>query len=217
MERNTKSIYLLLFLIFSQITFAKSTIKYFWVNSTKAMLNDSSCLQIQASNKIEAEAWISYCSLITKFDYKPGYIYRIKVKEKERKGVSKTVLRKVISQERDSRLRLNDLWLVTHINDKAISAMDKEVEAPTFEISISKNEIMGKDGCNRFSGPVNIFDNSSLSFGRMLSTRMACRRADVSHQFYNALEIATNYQIENNTLTLFDSEGNRVLKMKKID
>lgn len=217
MKYNIKSIFLLLFLIFGQTAFAKSTIKYFWVNSTKTTVNENSCLQVQSNDKIEAKAWTSYCSLIKKFDYKPGYIYRIKVKEKERKGVSQTVLRKVISQEIDSRLRLNDHWLVTHINNKAIAAMDEEVEPPTFEINISRNEIMGKDGCNRFSGPINVLDNSTLSFGRMLSTRMACRRADVSNQFYNALETATNYQIENNTLTFFNTEGNSVLKMKKLD
>ncbi len=81
---------------------------------------------------------------------------------------------------------------------------------------LKENKIAGETGCNRFFGDFKV-DGEAISFSNMGSTRMMCPRMDFETAYMNALDNVVSFTIENNTLTLKDSNGNIIAVLKKID
>ncbi len=66
----------------------------------------------------------------------------------------------------------------------------------------------GTSGCNRYNVTYEV-DGNSISIGTAMSTMMACNEASmaVENAYIAALGATTSYQINDNTLTLFDAGG----------
>lgn len=208
---------LILLALLNQFVIAKSKKEYYWINSIASPTAEGVCLQIQSGDSIITGAWEDHCYAIQNFEYRPGYIYKVKVKVSDRKGVTQTKLKRVISKEIDRSLRLHDMWVVTHINGQALSEMASDIKAPTCEININKLYIAGKDGCNNYNGNITEVSEDKISITNPVSTRMRCAHTDVSHIFYTALTSTENYTIADNKLHLFDKDGHELLTLKKID
>ncbi|ACB94895.1 META domain-containing protein [Beijerinckia indica] len=74
--------------------------------------------------------------------------------------------------------------------------------------------VSGSGGCNRMRGHATI-DGEKLSFGPLITTRMACSPAvmDQEGKFLASLEKVRSFRIDNaqRKLILFDDAGNRIL------
>lgn len=76
--------------------------------------------------------------------------------------------------------------------------------------------VAGRGSCNQFSGPVTVTD-STISFGPLASTRMACAEA-VMHQetrYFKALADAERYAIEGPALLIYAKGMDRPLRFTR--
>lgn len=110
---------------------------------------------------------------------------------------------------------LNGQWQVTDINGKGVN----DEEANIF-FDISELKIHGNTGCNFFNGSILIdpAQPNSINFSGMAVTRMSCPKLDQERLMLVALEeTATAVRNNDGTVSLRNSSGKVVLKLKKVE
>jgi len=120
----------------------------------------------------------------------------------------------VLSKEVDEILRINDIWLLEAMSEANIA---KGMKSMILEIHIADNRVLGNAFCNRFFGSIDKLTNREIKFGRIGSTRMACKDIALESDYLKLLENVSKYRIENNKLILFDTLGKEILRYKKVD
>jgi heat shock protein HslJ len=73
--------------------------------------------------------------------------------------------------------------------------------------------VSGSTGCNQFNGPYELGDDGEITFGALVSTRMACE-AELNAQeqaFLSALDAATRAVIADDALQMLNDAGDTVL------
>ncbi|MFG6176947.1 META domain-containing protein [Halomonas sp. THAF12] len=73
---------------------------------------------------------------------------------------------------------------------------------PHFEIS-PDGRVNGHDGCNRFTGSVELGPDNRIEFGQLASTMMACPHMDEAGQVTAMLDTAYRYLIDHDRLVFF--------------
>lgn len=75
-------------------------------------------------------------------------------------------------------------------------------------MTFSPEGVSGSAGCNSFSGSFQ-YDNNALTFGELITTRMACAEDIMAQEtaVLNALAAATSFTVENNQLHILYGEG----------
>ncbi len=204
----------------------------YWVNSYKVScvgVAPMSCLLTQKGDTLEEHGWSNFYDNIEGFNYEPGNIYKLKVKEEARPknevaadaSSIKYTLIEVLEKKQDMRLRLNDIWTLQEVYGKDIekfkSSKELENKDPYIEINIAKNMINGFDGCNRINGMIASSTDKDLKFGNILVTRMLCKDMDLPTRYNDALKFVRHYKIENNKLYLQTKDGNTIMIFKKVD
>lgn len=109
---------------------------------------------------------------------------------------------------------LNGQWLVTDINGKGVN----DEEANIF-FDVNELKIHGNTGCNFFNGSILIDPAlpNSINFSGMQVTRMSCPKLDQERLMLVALEeTATAVKNSDGTVSLRNSSGKTVLKLKKV-
>lgn len=115
---------------------------------------------------------------------------------------------------KNTNMLLHDIWASTHINDETTS--DSE-NIPTLEINITEMKVFGTDGCNNFTGDIKNVTSKTIEFGALASTRKMCANMETPDKFNQALNKIVSYKRENLNLYFFDSEGEKILSLKKVD
>ncbi|MFC7369673.1 MULTISPECIES: META domain-containing protein [Vreelandella] len=82
-------------------------------------------------------------------------------------------------------------------------------DTPFFQIG-SDGSVSGSDGCNRFTGSVNLGENQRIEFSQLASTRMACPNMEDAKRVTDMLETAYRYLIDHDRLVFFGPDS-RVL------
>ncbi|MDR5897727.1 META domain-containing protein [Halomonas vilamensis] len=82
-------------------------------------------------------------------------------------------------------------------------------ETPFFRIT-EDGDVSGHDGCNRFTGRVQLGDNQRIAFSELASTRMACPEQESVQRVTGMLENAYRYLIDHDRLVFFGPDS-RVL------
>ncbi|PMR76464.1 META domain-containing protein [Billgrantia endophytica] len=109
----------------------------------------------------------------------------------------------------------NTYWKLTRAGDVAAEAVDNQREAH-FVLHAEESRVAGSTGCNRLAGSYQL-ENESLSFGPLVTTRMACLQGGETEQaFLSALEAAATWQIEGQALTLSDESGAAVANFEAV-
>lgn len=72
-----------------------------------------------------------------------------------------------------------------------------------------EDDIGGNGGCNVFGGSVDFAQSGAIDIFDVFSTLMACEDSRMRQEraFFDALESATRFTLENETLTLADETG----------
>ena len=112
---------------------------------------------------------------------------------------------------------LNDIWVLTELQGRPITATGLQKEVPRLEISLTDGRVSGTTGCNRFHGSVKA-DTRHVVFGPLATTRMACvgTGAELEGNFLAELNNLLTYQIVDRKLTLLHN-GKAVMTFKKVD
>lgn len=88
---------------------------------------------------------------------------------------------------------------------------DSTGSRPVFLIlNLSEGRVQGSGNCNRFSGSFATDGTSTIRFGSLLSTKMACGGLEAESAFFGALEKAEGFRLNGDTLQLLGS-SNEVL------
>ncbi len=201
----------------------------YWVNSYKVDcmgVGPMSCLLVRKGDA-PADEWQNFYSLIQGFDYQPGYLYKLKVREIElppgqvpADGSSiRYDLVELLEKNVDRKLRLNDIWVLEALEGEGLR--DSELTGinsrPILEIHVTQSRYMGNDGCNTLNGALQKLDDTRLAFGPAAGTDMACPDMDLPEQFQEALSRVRSYRLQNLNLTLLDENGLEILRFRKTD
>lgn len=110
---------------------------------------------------------------------------------------------------------INDIWTLQRIGSKDIDTSDKTIKAPTLELRLNENRVLGLGGCNRYSGELSV-EQDKLVFGYMISTRMACPSMSLESQFLKLLnEKALPYKLEKGVL--YVGTGENLMTFKRAE
>lgn len=203
-----------------------STSKTFWVNSTKsecsAGAGNTQCILISKDESIKNTQWEFFYSNIEGFNFKYGYFQKIKVKISELNKSEvpadasslKYSLIKVVEEIQDNRIKLNDIWVAKLIFGEKINQNNN---LPILEINIAKMQVIGNDGCNHYSGVINVLTETEISFSNIASTRKMCADMAIPNTYNKALSITSNYSLIGTNLIFFDNEGNQTIELIKVD
>ncbi len=81
---------------------------------------------------------------------------------------------------------LNGEWILEKINNIALSASSFAKGLPVVNIGLASNKVSGNDGCNSFSGNMEV-QGSNIKFGPIISTKMACPGINNQFEFLGKL------------------------------
>lgn len=106
--------------------------------------------------------------------------------------------------------RLNDIWILTQMDDKDISP--EGAIRQTLEFNVSEKTIAGFGGCNRIHGSFS-FDHNKIAIGQMTNTLMACINQASEDKFLAHLNgQKLNFEIADNQLKLWNDKGSLLFK-----
>ena len=145
---------------------SRSDTVIYWVNSFKVDCVGAGpmlCLQVQKRDTPTGE-WQNFYSQIRGFEYVPGYLYKLTVRETalppEQVPADASSIRydlvEVLEKRPDRKLQLHDIWVLEAIEGEDLSNAEVAVlnERPRLEVQISSGKYMGHDGCNEFKGAI---------------------------------------------------------------
>ncbi len=95
-------------------------------------------------------------------------------------------------------------------------ASDDSARPITLQFDAKEKRASGFAGCNNYGGSYTL-DHNQLSFGPLMSTKMACAdnaRNNNEQVFLEALSHADSYVFTSDTLTLFDDNAAQLLRFK---
>ena len=105
----------------------------------------------------------------------------------------------------------NTYWKLTELNCKPAELGNGQKELHLITGS-KDNQVHGFSGCNRYSGSYTQ-SGDQLTFGQMISTRMACLDDKNQEQAYlKALMNVRRFAIEGDTLKLYDDQNRLILQ-----
>ena len=200
----------------------------YWVNSTKKScvgLAPTKCLQVQKSEKLDPSAWKSFHTSIKGFDYEPGYIYKLLIRERildpatvpEDASSIEYTLVKILEKKEDIKLRINDTWVLVKLKEETLQPAKEGISAPLLEINVGEMSYMGKDGCNNFTGGIIELDEQRIRFGVAAGTRMMCQEMRIPDLFNITIPEVAGWEIIEEKLRLSDADGRELMQLKKSD
>jgi heat shock protein HslJ len=100
----------------------------------------------------------------------------------------------------------NTDWRLTEVGGAPVAAAADTAKRPGLRLVADGHKVQGSAGCNRMMGTYQLTD-SSLKFGPLATTRMACPSMQGEQAYLAALGATTRYEIAGSTLTLFGKDG----------
>lgn len=119
----------------------------------------------------------------------------------------------------DDSLRLHDIWVLRSISSNGLPAeMDyNDAKMPVLEIHVAEKKIFGNDGCNDMFGNIETLDATSISFGKIGSTKMYCPNMVLPTAYTKALLLVRTYKLKGLELFFFDLRDKEILRFQKVD
>ena len=129
-------------------------------------------------------------------------------KTEEKKEV-KTGLAK--AEYKESVLDTKDMWGLLSLDNIDVDVKDGSSK-PIMELDIDGLKMKGNDGCNQFSGKIELFTESNIKFGPAMSTMMMCPNMDMTNLFNQNLIKVTNYKREGSRLFFYDDNSKELMQ-----
>lgn len=171
------------------------------------------CLQVRES---AGAAWSLLYEEIAGFDYVPGYLYEIRIKEEavanppaDASSIRRTLV--AILSKTAAPTLVGPTWRLVTLEGRAVVAGTQVTAA--FD---NEKRIAGSAGCNRYTGGA-VVTGDHLAVGTLASTRMFCGAEGVMPQedaYFAALGKAKTYRIVDGELRLGPAAGSVTLVYK---
>ncbi len=112
--------------------------------------------------------------------------------------------------------RLHDIWVLKEMTGVNLDPETLTKGLPVFELNPGRYEFTGHAGCNNLNARIEVRGNR-VSFGKIISTRMACPDMSLEQTMVSKIEDNTFiFKIHEGILTLEDESGAMVY-FRKID
>ncbi len=204
--------------------------RHYWINAAKVDcqgVGPMTCMQVARGGEKGHTEWQNFYSNIEGFDFKPGQITHLVVRETKLAPAAVPADASSIKYELTRYINaypmarpttgLHDIWALQSLNGEAYFGKDGQ-EHPTLELNLTEMRAMGTDGCNRFMGKIEKAGTEELSFGPLAGTRMMCAEVMATADAFNkALDATRGYRLGNGRLTLLDDGGAEVMVLRKVD
>ena len=188
----------------------------YWINSYRVPctgVGPMSCLQVRRD---QSGPWSLFYSEIEGFEYEPGYLYEIKVREEARDAADtpadastmRYVLLSIEEKSVDLRLRINDIWVLDEIEGREIGEADiaDSNQRPVIEFHVRDGRYLGNDGCNSFRGSLEYLGEQEIRLGPAMSTKRMCRNMELPASFVQRLSRVDAYEINERSLSLLEGD-----------
>ena len=205
---------------------AKMDIVTYLVNSYRVPCTGVAPMECLQVRKEGSEQWQYFYSSIDGFEYEPGYLYKIRVREEKLDpddvpadaSSIKYILVSVDEKTPDPKLRINDIWMLEEMEGRPILQGDlpEGIERPYIEFQVRENRFMGTDGCNTYRGSMESLTDTGLRLGPAMSTRMACPDMSIPDAYLKLLDRVDSYQLSELDLILLEGDT-ELLKFRKTD
>ncbi|MDQ5822645.1 MAG: DUF4377 domain-containing protein [Chloroflexota bacterium] len=179
----------------------------------------------QVKERLE-DPWLLFYDEIEGFNYEEGYTYEIRVEETQvadppADGASfKWRLLEVVSKTPAGSSQGTPLpqemlfreWLLTTYQIARAIPRDVTNFGSTLKFE-ADGRAGGSGGCNSFGGPYQAGEGGSLTFGTLVSTRMACAEDIMQWEstYFQALDSASAYALEDTQLRITFANGQGTL------
>ena len=115
------------------------------------------------------------------------------------------------AEHKESVLGSKDMWGLLSIDNKDIDVKEGS-SRPIMELHIEEMKIKGNNGCNQFSGGIEVFTKSKIKFGPTMPTKMICPNMDMTNLFNQNLIKITKYRREGSRLMLYDDNYKELMQ-----
>ena len=119
------------------------------------------------------------------------------------------------AEYKESVLGDKDMWGLLSIDGKNIDVKDGS-SRPILDLRVVDMKVKGNDGCNQFSGSIEIFDKTKIKFGPIMGTRMACPNMEMTDLFNQNLSKVTKYRREGSRLFLYNDNNKELMEFVMI-
>jgi len=197
----------------------ESDVHTYWINSYTVPCEGPGlmqCLQFQKAEEMLYGEWQNMAAKIEGFEFEPGYIYELKVRELPLANTAadasnmKYELVEIIEKMDDPILGINSLWEAESINGEPFEVA-RGNEIPRIEVNVRANTISGTDGCNFFNGSFAKLTDEAVALNPMAQTKKACMDLAYPDMFMQALQSADSYSLSADNQELLLLKGSEVV------
>ena len=192
---------------------------YLWVYSLKepcGVADKHTCYRIKTTEIPDSSKWEVSDLVIDGFEYEEGYIYRLAVSVDTVSSDSvRITLSEVVNKIVDQKLALQHIWEVNAINARPLEVGDSS-EIPQIEFRMRQMKMAGFDGCNFIQGVIEGAGNKKIDFGPVARTIRACSDMKTADLFRHMLDSVETYEVKEDELRFFNSEGKEILAFTKV-
>ena len=112
--------------------------------------------------------------------------------------------------------RLHNIWAVIEYKGKKLDKKRYNNALPRFELNTTKSRVTGFDGCNTFSGQIDI-EKNTIKFTKMVATKKACvNKNNIKNLIKDISNKVFTFNLDNNRLSLV-YKGKVFMVLKNID
>ncbi len=92
-------------------------------------------------------------------------------------------------------------WKLIKLQGQDIGGIEGGRE-PYLVFNEEEQRVAGNNSCNQISGEYELQEGNRIRFGKIITTQMACIPNDIEGPFMETLDVADNYTIHGDTLSL---------------
>lgn len=112
----------------------------------------------------------------------------------------------------NDRYKLHDFWTVHSLNGTEVNPEDTLQKEPALQFDLAASKVYGNTGCNQLNGGKLTVQEDSLSFGPMVTTKMACPGTmELEKEFLDALNNVNGYDFDNEDLLLLQDDDTLIV------
>ncbi|MGC4235516.1 MAG: META domain-containing protein [Niabella sp.] len=105
-------------------------------------------------------------------------------------------------------------WSLVELNSKAITVDTTFQKKPHLIFEKDSSRAVGNGGCNSFSANFELKENDGIELSHAVATQMACPNMDIEQQFFEILTKVKGYQIDGNSLTLYNENKEALARLE---
>ncbi|QHI69381.1 META domain-containing protein [Tichowtungia aerotolerans] len=196
----------------------------YWVRGFKvegsAGAGKMKSLQVYRGDHLADATWENFHALIAGFDFEPGFLKKIEVKEEnlalETLPADTSSIKYTLVQElerlADPCFELEGDWILASISSGPVNRM---VKLPTLSLSLNEMRISGSGGCNHYSAAVSRLTDSNIMLGPVAATKRACVNKNIEADYLANLNRVKQYALVDSRLVFSDEKGTELLAFIK--